>query len=277
MDRILLLLILFSFPSYQFAQSCILQSGGSVTVDLANFKVDNITDNGSNCTLDYSVDYKVNNPDGCGVSLQSVVLSGTGSQTNFNINGDGSWHTTTGIVYNTDCSGTLELRVSGNWGYPCSFVGVNYPGVTCLTISYGILPVELTSFSVLEKNEQLNLTSIQRYSFSHKQPEHGINYYRLKQVDFNGNFEYSKIISKNFFKRKVDWLIYPNPTSNFITLKSLSTQNNSFQIFNNLGKLILEGSFVHEKEIDLSDSPRGIYFILVKNKLGSFSEKVVKN
>ncbi|WP_194972768.1 hypothetical protein [Aquiflexum lacus] len=45
----------------------------------------------------------------------------------------------------------------------------------------------------------------------------GIVYYRLKQVDFNGNFEYSSVVSVNLPMLQVTngiWRAYPNPTEN---------------------------------------------------------------
>ncbi|ALO17307.1 Extracellular ribonuclease precursor [Salinivirga cyanobacteriivorans] len=40
-----------------------------------------------------------------------------------------------------------------------------------------------------------NASVLNYYSFRHNSPVSGENYYRIKQVDFNGNFDYSKIVS----------------------------------------------------------------------------------
>ncbi|HFA51380.1 MAG TPA: VCBS repeat-containing protein, partial [Bacteroidetes bacterium] len=37
------------------------------------------------------------------------------------------------------------------------------------------------------------------YEYIHQNPQPGINYYRLKQLDFNGHFEYSKTVSLYFY------------------------------------------------------------------------------
>lgn len=48
------------------------------------------------------------------------------------------------------------------------------------------------------------------YQFTHHTPSAGINYYRLKQVDFDGTFEYSKVVAINAVGNN-DIVTYPNP------------------------------------------------------------------
>jgi len=50
----------------------------------------------------------------------------------------------------------------------------------------------------------------QSYQFTHHTPSAGINYYRLKQVDFDGTFEYSKVVAINAVGNN-DIVAYPNP------------------------------------------------------------------
>jgi hypothetical protein len=51
------------------------------------------------------------------------------------------------------------------------------------------------------------------YSFTDEKPIAGmINYYRLKQVDFDGKHEYSKAVSVNLSVNVIgDAVVYPNP------------------------------------------------------------------
>ena len=49
------------------------------------------------------------------------------------------------------------------------------------------------------------------YDFVDDKPLQGNSYYRLKQVDFDSKFEYSKIINVNFTNNNKDIVIYPNP------------------------------------------------------------------
>ncbi len=68
-----------------------------------------------------------------------------------------------------------------------------------------------------------NGTSINRldYNFTDNTPVKGNNYYRLKQTDLNGQFNYSKIRMVNFTDGgKIE--IYPNPFSNKINIAGLN-------------------------------------------------------
>jgi hypothetical protein len=54
------------------------------------------------------------------------------------------------------------------------------------------------------------------YEFEDNYPLEGVNYYRLKQVDYDFNFEYSKIIAVTYnealtFGEKKDFTVFPNP------------------------------------------------------------------
>ncbi len=66
-----------------------------------------------------------------------------------------------------------------------------------------------------------NTSALHNYDFMDDFPSLGINYYRLKQVDFDGDFEYSSIVSVNV---KADNYVefYPNPS-----IESLSLRLNS--------------------------------------------------
>jgi hypothetical protein len=50
------------------------------------------------------------------------------------------------------------------------------------------------------------------YNLNDENPQVGINYYKLKQTDFDGHFTYSTIKSLNFTSKNVDFLVYPNPS-----------------------------------------------------------------
>ena len=62
-----------------------------------------------------------------------------------------------------------------------------------------------------------NSTTRIRYRFTDDVPLPGQNYYRLKQVDYNGQHEYSKVISVKAAETGTDELqltMYPNPCQN---------------------------------------------------------------
>jgi hypothetical protein len=72
--------------------------------------------------------------------------------------------------------------------------------------------------------------TLSSYSFEDKNLplSGGMVYYRLKQVDFNGKFEYSNVVSINLPKSHITkgvWRAYPNPTENDQIRVSLLDRN----------------------------------------------------
>ncbi|NQX98533.1 MAG: T9SS type A sorting domain-containing protein, partial [Flavobacteriales bacterium] len=59
-------------------------------------------------------------------------------------------------------------------------------------------------------------SQILRYYDTDFSPYTGISYYRLKQVDFNGNFSYSGIQTINYHPLNCELLYYPNPSPGVI-------------------------------------------------------------
>lgn len=118
---------------------------------------------------------------------------------------------------------------------------------------------------------QSNLPS--DYRFVDAQPEDGINYYRLKQVDFNGKTELSKIVFIDFKKeKKVN--LFPTISTNEIniTLPEIS-DDVTYKILNFTGQIIQEGSFDDNSttyKINVQNFSNGNYLIQIGNK--SFSK-----
>ena len=66
-----------------------------------------------------------------------------------------------------------------------------------------------TVYGAGDSNELLD------YHFKDKTPYRGINYYRLKQIDFDGQFDYSALImvDNDSFYKGLNVTVYPNPVS----------------------------------------------------------------
>jgi hypothetical protein len=113
---------------------------------------------------------------------------------------------------------------------------------------------------------------VNEYKFVDETPDAGINYYQLKQVDYDGKTEYSPIVSVTFenkpqTKTKV-MTFYPNPTKNQVWLKTeqeIDFENPvDIEVFNPLGDKILALKMDSPlQKIDLSDFESGMYFIKV--------------
>ena len=102
------------------------------------------------------------------------------------------------------------------------------------------------------------------YKFVDKHPFDGVNYYRIKQVDFDENFEYSmtKII---VVQSKNDISIFPNPSTGQVFIQT-NTNVKRVLIYNNLGQLVQKlGSQIDLQIIYL---PKGSYNIQVISDQG---------
>jgi Secretion system C-terminal sorting domain len=111
----------------------------------------------------------------------------------------------------------------------------------------------------------------QRYTFEHNIMERSEGaYYRLRQLDFDGRFEYSKTIVVQNKNTKQNTVIYPNPSQGVFNILTTKKEDKTL-IFNNIG--ILVRSFdTAPNELDLSDLPSGIYWIAI----GEEKVKIVK-
>lgn len=108
------------------------------------------------------------------------------------------------------------------------------------------------------------------YNYLHEKPVNGINYYRLKQTDYDGTFTYSDIIAVNFKQTYNSLLIYPNPISNNQFTVSGLSENEMYQITlcDLNGRIIntLQSDF--ENEITFyfdKDLTKGFYFVIVQS------------
>lgn len=140
-----------------------------------------------------------------------------------------------------------------------------------------------------EVQGQGTVTHASSYSYTDKKPQQGVNYYRLKQVDFDGKSEYSEIISvlhkgSKFF----DLLkLYPNPGTDAVNLEMLLTESSylNFTVMDQFGRRIISfnqmvSSGVSTVEFDVSRLASGIYSVQVASRDGVHRETiklVVKN
>ena len=97
-------------------------------------------------------------------------------------------------------------------------------------------------------------------------PFMGLNYYRLKAVDYDGSFEYSDIISIKGDAFAPDMLVYPNPVRNKVfqlSLNFIPESKGIIDIYDFMGNVVFSttiGDF--RGEIVLPESMnRGTYML----------------
>jgi hypothetical protein len=120
-----------------------------------------------------------------------------------------------------------------------------------------------------------NTEQKQAYGFTHSNPKTGNNYYRLKQVDLNGNAEFSKSIAV-LMPSNPNLVIYPNPATDFINVSGIE-EAAGLQVLNSSGQLISELSISENTTIPLKAIPNGIYFIRIFDKNSVQTKKIIVN
>lgn len=130
--------------------------------------------------------------------------------------------------------------------------------------------------SIPAKVQNANTNS---YTFTDGDAQPGMNYYRLKMIDLDGSFTYSKQISI-VLKREVAAIsLFPNPASTELTLQfeSATKEELSVMIYNAMGQTLLHQDFLPEAgfnqiKLDVSSLSQGLYFMEIRQ--GEMAEKV---
>ncbi|MEO7210112.1 MAG: choice-of-anchor J domain-containing protein [Chitinophagaceae bacterium] len=122
------------------------------------------------------------------------------------------------------------------------------------------------------------------YTFTDVKPVNGVNYYRLKQIDNNGQFAYSGTIQlKNVIKDFV-WSVYPNPVvdNGWMQVQLPNAAKVSVQIISSTGNIISmidKGTLqtgTYSIPLNMNTAAKGIYVVklIVDNK--TYSKTIVK-
>jgi len=126
------------------------------------------------------------------------------------------------------------------------------------------------------------------YSFSDSKPLSGTSYYRLKQTDYDGQYEYSEVIASNYglATQYQNFKIYPNPTTSreFNVLFDFKASSVGITLFDIAGIAIKEYTYsnieVNSRERIVLDSevPSGVYVLQVHSgDMVQYKKLIVKN
>lgn len=115
------------------------------------------------------------------------------------------------------------------------------------------------------------------YYFSHEVSGTAISYYRLKQVDFDGKYEYSGIISVRSENDRWDESIAvsPNPVADFLLVTGISEQAD-YMITDYSGRQLMTGSVVSGQGLDVSTLSSGFYTLIVQEGAQKSAHKWIK-
>lgn len=111
-----------------------------------------------------------------------------------------------------------------------------------------------------------NSSALIEYTYLDKKPLMETSYYRLRQVDFNGKYEHSDILSVNFeMQQQNEMSLYPNPTSGIVRVFGKGINDLSIMDFS--GRMIeLDSRIISSSKtsvtLDLSSLASGVYLIV---------------
>jgi len=131
-----------------------------------------------------------------------------------------------------------------------------------------------------------NGNSLQNYSYQDKDVVAGvIYYYRLRQVDVNGNFSVSPVVSASLEGRSPEIIAFPNPATNQLSLQldtaNFFRGNAALAIYDITGKLLTSESIEISElttpySLNISHLPKGTYLLKVCNEQLNLPLRFVK-
>jgi len=110
------------------------------------------------------------------------------------------------------------------------------------------------------------------YSSWHLTPSSGVNYYRIKAIEFNGDITYSSIVRVTIDKTNNEFIVYPNPVKGgqvTISATALAPGKYDIIVLNMSGQKIMQTSLNHaggsiSMQVNLPESIKaGLYSIKI--------------
>jgi hypothetical protein len=268
------------------------------------------------------LEIEVNGAGTAGTDYDQIVVNGTAtlggtSTLNLSVNFTPSGNQEIIILNATALSGAFTTVTGLPSGWTLLY---NTPSNGKVTMSYTILPIELLYFkgkaegpvnelqwaTASEQNSQYhiversadgskgwqeigrataagNTTELQTYRLTDEQPL-PLGYYRLKAVDFDGQYEYSPVVViERGMKGFVITNVFPVPVADELTLRMTLAEPASLSIdiadLNGRTLLTFEPQLeagLRDVQLDVSQLTAGIYFIQVNNGKMSWSERIMK-
>ncbi|MBI5917043.1 MAG: T9SS type A sorting domain-containing protein [Bacteroidetes bacterium] len=253
-----------------------------------------------------------------GVGNGDEGMGGGGGFTGGGGSGGGGGHTGGGAGAGSAASslnsGTSQMNTSGGDGAGTQTVGS--VSIVCLSV----LPVELVDFKAAVAQGKVALqwqtaselnnlgyqvqrspdarhwkdlgfvagagttTNTERYEYTDANPLPGMNYYRLRQTDFDGGFEHSPIVIVNVGFASKALTFFPNPAPEGITSLYFPEAPEGeclLEVFDWLGNkvhrqaVLLEGGSEVLVPVDLHSFPAGMYVAMLEMGGKVFSEKLM--
>ena len=203
--------------------------------------------------------------------------------------GGGTNQSATAVI---DSVMTLEYVTQG--ALPISFITSSFTGKVVnksVKLNWATASEQNNSyFGVLHSSDGISFQSIgtvsgnlnssveHNYSYTDNNPNNGINYYKLKQVDIDGKGTYTNTIAVN--NASTTFSISPNPASNNIVVTHpAGDQHSIIRLLQGDGKVVMTQSISAgsvQSTLDISKLTPGLYYVVVNSGKATNTFKLVK-
>ncbi|MBC7935576.1 MAG: T9SS type A sorting domain-containing protein [Rhizobacter sp.] len=210
-------------------------------------------------------------------SADSLVITGPGTYT-------------ITVSFSDGCSVRDTIVVAQNIVLPIHIASFKARANQCtVTTEWEVSnAINFASFNLERSNDGVNYSPIadiaynpgqSNYSFADVISEPGVFYYRIKLIDSDDVFEYSKIVNVKAECNNSDIRVFPTISSKYVDIflpapywqAKINLYNSSGQRLN----LRAEGTG-GRRYLDISTQPKGYYFLGIVSEKGTYTVKIVK-
>jgi hypothetical protein len=111
-------------------------------------------------------------------------------------------------------------------------------------------------------------------------PAPGLHYYRIKQIDNDGKYTYSAVVTTLYRNRLTKTIAAPNPAGKYVMLVfAAPSAQGVLHLYNTTGQLVLTGKVnkgVLQQSVDVSALPPGVYTLQIRHEANVETLRIVK-
>lgn len=174
-------------------------------------------------------------------------------------------------VWESNLDQVIPVELLGFQGQP-NTEGVLLTWQTASEIRFNHFEIERSADTKAwsKLKDQAAKGSASAYQMLDEKPIVGVNYYRLKMVDNDGTFSYSKTVAVEWDKaNKKTWVLFPNPVKDKIYLSGNEeiSGNVAVQIVDISGKIVLQTTVQNLRNgLTINNLANGAYFVEFNNQ-----------